>query len=448
MRGRSTHESTGGAKEGMAGGNAAVEKPVSELEAVSPKKLNWLKDTDPFLRKAVRRLVPRDAYMKITRSSLAELKSRYMNSPYDLCRLILMDDDIPPRDFDAYIAEMVSDEDPVFKELLTKQMEMKLGEEIHSKLASSLLKNMLEEITGEKFERNKRKHIPPDLRQKLIAEDMQRALIDQLRNYDRIEYPNSTMRALLSECLPQATSFLAGSGKIENKVRPQLLMRAENAETRLEALQTFGRHWEGTLMSAVVFERLVHDEDAAVRFEAQMILLEHHLDSLRDPEDETAIETEESVKFFDWIKSLPTGEAATICKGLAQRKRETRVFLANNLHHLGERKELWETAMRLLNDEYEEVHSAMTATLPNIPSGRLKTALISNIVCGFDQELKIDLLKKIHIMEMWMAPEVFMDLAKDEDRDVREAVERYLYRLSKCDQREVEKTLAIMPLSS
>lgn len=442
MRNQNTCESIVSNQEAIAGFDVAVAKPVSELEAVSLKKLNWQKDTESFFRNAIRRLVPRDTYIKITRSSLAELKSHYINSLDSLFELI--DTDTSQRDFDAYIAEMVAAEDPVFRQLLAKQLETPRGEETYDKLTSSLLKNMLERITREEFERNGEKYCSTDLRQKFLQEDMQRALIEQLKNYDEAEYPNSTMRALLSECLPQATSFLAGSGKIENKVRPQLLMRAENAKTRLEALQAFGRHWEGALMSAAVFERLVHDEDAAVRFEAQMILLEHHLDSLRDPEDETAIETEESVKFFDWIKSLPTGEAATICESLAQRKRETRVFLANNLHHLGERKELWETAMRLLNDEYEEVHSAMTATLPNIPSGRLKTALISNIVCGFDQELKIDLLKKIHIMEMWMAPEVFMDLAKDEDRDVREAVERYLYRLSKCDQREVEEILEII----
>ena len=272
---------------------------------------------------------------------------------------------------------------------------------------------------------------------------MQRALIEQLKNYDKAEYPNSTMRALLPQSLPQVAYFLADAGKIETKARPQLLMREENAETRLEALKTYGRY-DGEVIVTAVLERFVHDQDATVRFEAQMILLERYLDSLRDPEDDGGIGTKENIKFFDWIKSLPASEATSICESLAQRKRKTKMFLADNLHRLFERKEFAATAIILLNDEHETVHSAMMDVLSEFPSGRLKTLLIESIVGGSDKALKIDLLSTIHTLESWMAREVFVNLAKDEDRDVREAVERYLYRLSKCDQRKVEEILEII----
>ena len=445
MRNQNTGESLVSNQEAIAGVGAAIEKPVAELETVSLKKLNWHKDTEPFFRSAIRQLVPRDAYIKITHSSLAELKSHYINSLDSLFELI--DSDTSQRGFDTYITEMVAAEDPIFRQLLAKQLETPRREETYDKLASSLLKNMLESITCEEFERNEEKYFSTDLRQKFLSEDMQRALIEQLENYDETEYPNSTMRALLSQSLPQVAYFLADASKIETKVRPQLLMRAENAETRLKALKTYGRY-DGEVIATAVLERLVHDQDATVRFEAQMILVERYLDSLREPEDDRIIATKESIKFFDWIKSLPASEATSICESLTQRKRKTRMFLVDNLHRLSKRKEFTATAILLLNDEHETVHSAIMEILPEFPSGRLKTTLIESIVSGSDKALKIDLLSTIHTLESWMAREVFVNLAKDEDRDVKEAVELYLYRLSQCDQREVQEILGIIPIAS
>ena len=376
---------------------------------------------------------------------MAELKSHYLNGLDSLFELI--DSDTSQRDFDAYIAEMVAAEDPTFRQLLAKQLATPRSEETYDKLASGLLKNMLERITCEEFERNEEQYFSTDLRQKFLSEDMRQALIEQLENYDGTEYPNPTMRALLSQSLPQVAYFLADASKIETKVRPQLLMRAENAKTRLKALKTYGRH-DGGVIAAAVLERFVHDQDATVRFEAQMILLERYLDSLRDPEDETRVATKESIKFFDWIKSLPASEATSICENLAQRKWKTRMFLVDNLYRLAARKEFAATAIILLNDEHEPVHSAMMEILPEFPSGRLKTILIESTVSGSDKALKINLLRTIHTLESWMAREVFADLAKDYDRDVREAVELYLYRLSEGDQREVEEILGIIPGAS
>ena len=415
--------------------------------ATEARQSKWLTDADPFLRDLAGQLLSRGTYLRVALDAFKELETVHVDYPDFISRLI--EAKLPPEDVDAYVAELVTSENPLFRQYLAAHLEDNswLTKESRSQLLTSLLKHMLEAIARKPLERQD-KRPAFDLHQKLLTDDIRQIFISQLANYDSRQYPDPAMRGLLLEQLPLMTGFLKEADRAERVIRIQLLMQAEDAETRLEALRRHGRpkyHGEDSIMAAV-FERSLYDREASVRLEARIICLEHYLESLMDPANGHEIKPEKEKDLFEWLKALPDGEKVAIYKGLAASRRpEIRIFLAGKAYYLGQDKELWETALQLLNDEYGEVKEALTANLPDdIPSGRLRTALLREIAAHSDDRgLKVELLKKIHLLEPWLALEIFTTLAEDEDRGLREEVERQLHRFgSEADRKTVEEALA------